>query len=126
MTFNQPIKFLIVGALNTLVGFIVYFICIKSYNIHYVTSLIISHIIGVIHSYFWNSRWTFRVKVVSISKISKFILVYSITFIINLLSLSIFVDFLQIDKITSQLFALTITTILSFLGHKYWSFRKNK
>ncbi|MNO35597.1 GtrA-like protein [compost metagenome] len=120
---KQPIKFLIVGILNTIVGYSVYALYIFFIDKNYVHALLISHIIGVVHSYIWNRRWTFRQSHSSFGSIAKFVTIYIFTFLINLLLLSFFVDKMEVNTLVAQGIALFLTTLISYLGHKYWSFR---
>ncbi|BFT75368.1 GtrA family protein [Paenibacillus sp. P36] len=122
----QTIKFLVVGLLNTIVGYTVYFMCLRFFNFNYIISLIFAHILGVIHSYTWNSKWTFKTGRYTFKNLLKFLGVYVISFFINLIVLYILVNYLRIAPLYSQLFALFITTLISFVGHKYWSFKISK
>lgn len=124
MKLHESLRFVIVGILNTVVGFAVYFLCVYFLGLHYTLSLVISHIIGVCHSYYWNNKWTFKAGKVEAGTIYKFITVYGITFSLNLLLLSVLIFFM--NQIFAQAIALMITTMISFVGHKYWSFRKNR
>lgn len=123
---TQTIRFVIVGILNTIVGFGVYALYLHFVNNSYVQALIISHIIGVVHSYLWNNKWTFTMNEISFKSIMKFISVYAITFFVNLLLLSLFIDAIGVNKFFAQGISLFITTLVSFFGHKYWSFAKPK
>lgn len=123
---NQKVRFLLVGVLNTVLGFAIYYICFKILNINYSYSLSIAHIIGVINSYYWNKRWTFNVKQGSKKMIFKFGLIYLCTFFINYGILTIFVEFFELNPLISQFFSLLITTVMSYVGQKYWSFKVTK
>jgi putative flippase GtrA len=46
-----------------------------------------------------------------------------VTFLINLFLLVLFVEKFMIDPKIAAIFALGIVAIISFFGHKYWSFR---
>ncbi|WP_187355207.1 GtrA family protein [Paenibacillus tengchongensis] len=120
---SQSVRFIFVGILNTIVGFFAYAAYIFVLNDSYIQALIFSHIVGVIHSYLWNNKWTFQQKSYNGKSIVKFVSVYIVTFFVNLLVLSILVDTIEINKLISQGLALFITTIFSFVGHKYWSFK---
>jgi putative flippase GtrA len=69
-----------------------------------------------------NKKWTFNAKTNN-KAILKFLLVYLINLAINAIILICLVDYFGGNKIYSQLFALVLTTALSFLGHKYWTFK---
>lgn len=120
---NQSIRFLVVGVLNTIVGYGTFYICYKVGGLHYTLALLISHIIGVIHSFLWNSKWTFGSGKVKLIVVIRFCLIYIITFMINLALLSLLVETVRTDVVYAQLFSLAVTTAISFFGHKYWSFK---
>lgn len=115
-------RFVFVGILNTIVGYGAFFILLYL-TIHYILALIISSVIGIAHSYIWNRKWTFKSRGNVRKESSKFITVYGIAFVMNLIILAIFVEKLRFDPKIGQIFALGIVTIISFLGHKYWSFK---
>lgn len=123
---NQSYRFIIVGVLNTFVGLAVYAVYLHIVNNNYLQALMISHIIGVIHSYFWNNKWTFQQGRYNIKSSLKFVLVYIVTFLINFFLLKILVDTIGMNKLIAQVIALFLTTVVSFFGHKYWSFRSSK
>ena len=119
---EQITKFFLVGVLNTLVGYGVFFIF--SMYINYIAALIISHIVGVIHSFFWNKYWVFRSSKNKIREFLKFYSVYGIMLLINIVLLYYFVSIMNMSPQISQLIILPFLTILTYTGHKYWSFKK--
>jgi putative flippase GtrA len=121
-SYEEIIKFSLVGVLNTLVGYGVFFI--TSMYINYLLALIIAHIVGVTHSFFWNKYWVFRSSKNKIREFLKFYSVYGIMLLINIAMLYYFVSILTISPQISQLILLPFLTILTYTGHKYWSFKK--
>jgi putative flippase GtrA len=119
---EQIIKFSLVGVLNTLVGYGVFFISVMYIN--YLLALILSHIVGVIHSFFWNKYWVFRSNKNKIREFLKFYSVYGVMLLINIVMLYYFVSILNVSPQISQLIILPFLTILTYTGHKYWSFKK--
>lgn len=121
--FHEILKYGFVGILNTIVGYGTYFILIK-FNMYYILSSIISQIIGMTHSYVWNKYFTFRSNQKSLMEIIKFISVALSTYFINLFLLMVLVEVYHIDKAFSGFLSISIVTFISFLGHKFISFRK--
>jgi len=119
----QPIKFIIIGFLNTLISLFIYFICLELLELNYLVSLIASYAAGILNSYLWNSRWTFGIKKYNALSLVKFLLVYLFTFMLNLLILIILVKAVRIPVLISQSIALAIATLFSFAVHKLWSFK---
>jgi putative flippase GtrA len=123
---NQTLKFIMVGIINTIVGFSIFYLSLEVFHFNYLVSLIISHIIGVINSYLWNKSWTFNIHYHSFSMVFKFGLTYLLTFIINSVLLVLLVEVFNQNPVISQLFSMVITTAISFVGQKYWSFKVKK
>lgn len=122
---SQPFKFVLVGILNTCISFIAFILFIGFISNNYLFALMFSHLLGIVNSYFWNKRWTFNSAHTNSRSVLRFISVYFITFLINLLLLHLLINNVGINKLFSQAFALLATTAISFVGHKYWSFKKN-
>lgn len=55
----QFIKFSAVGITNTLVDFVVYWL-LTHVGLNYMISQVISYSAGILNSYIWNSKWTFK------------------------------------------------------------------
>lgn len=119
---NQVSRFLFVGILNTIVGVGAFYILLDL-HLYYILAAILSHIIGVTNSFFWNKKWTFKSQGNTRKEGLKFFSVYGITFLVNLLLLALFVEKFNIDPKIAVIFALVIVAFISFFGHKYWSFR---
>ena len=127
-TLFQLSKFGFVGVLNTIIGYGSFILFLNYTN--YMVALIISHLIGVTHSFIWNKYWIFKSSGVGISagiyEFAKFNSVYAGVFLTNAIILIISVNILNIDPRISLLIALPLITIISFMGQKYWSFGKRK
>jgi putative flippase GtrA len=118
----QSIKFIITGLINTLVSFFVYYLSFSILKHSYSVSLIFAYAFGILNSYIWNSKWTFQKNSFVWKGFAKFILIYVLTFLINLIILGFTIKIIKINELISQAFALIIAGILSFMGYKYWCF----
>jgi len=121
-SFEQLIKFSLVGILNTVIGYAVFFIA--SLFMNYIVALIIAHVVGVTNSFFWNKYWVFRSDGNKIVEFLKFYSIYALVLIVNIILLYYLVSVLQFEPQISQLVLLPILTIITYLGHKHWSFYK--
>lgn len=119
----QGIRFLFVGGINTVVGYGSYTIFLLL-NINYLIANTLSTIIGVINSYIWNRNFTFKSNAKIKEELVKFISVYLVSYLISMLSIYILVSKLGIDKYIGGLLNLIITTLISYFGHKYFSFKR--
>lgn len=120
--FGQGSRFLVVGVLNTCVGVGTFYLLLWL-GFHYLIALTLSHIVGVTHSYIWNRRWTFRSSAPPARELPKFLTVYGVTYVVNFILLVALVEGARIPPAIAQLVALFVTTVISFLSHKFWSFR---
>ena len=122
---DKRIRFLLVGGLNTAVGYGFYALFIFLGLDPYL-AITLSTVIGVINSYFWNKYFTFRKPGKSIAEILRFVLVYAVSSCANLGLVYLFVDVLGTNPYLSGVFCLAITTLVSYLGHSFFSFRDGK
>lgn len=121
---DKRVRFLMVGGINTAVGYGFYALFIAlGLNAYLATTL--STVLGVINSYFWNKYFTFRQPKKSLSELLRFVTVYTISYGANLVLVYLFVDYWGIDKYLSGVLCLFVTTLVSYVGHNFFSF-KNK
>lgn len=116
------LKFVFVGGLNTAIGYGV-FAGLVLLNVYYVLASIIGHVVGVTNSYFWNKYFTFRKPGKNFREILRFIGVYTVHYAIGLGGLVLLVEIVKLHPLVGQAMVLVITTLVSFFGHKYWTFR---
>ena len=120
---RQEIRFLFVGGLNTLVGYGIYALLL-CFHINYLIANTISTLIGIGHSYLWNRFFTFKSKEKASKELLKFVSVYVVSYILGTISLFIFKSILNISPYIAGLLNLIITTLISYFGHKNFSFKK--
>jgi len=117
-------KFICVGLMNTVIGYVAFFMLL--FFLNYLVALVVAHFIGVTNSYLWNKYWTFRVKKFRPAELVKFNFVYLLVLGVNMFILYIAVELLAVDPRLGQLIVLPLITLLSYFGHKYWSFHDAK
>jgi putative flippase GtrA len=117
----QLIKFAIIGAANTVIGYGIFY-ALLYLKFHYLTALLISFVIGLLNSYFWNKYWVFPSEHHFKRELPRFIIVYAATLVINAALLPVFVEILKIDPEIAQLFFLFFLPLFTFVGLKFWSF----
>ena len=118
----QQVRFLFVGLLNTIVGYGSYVILIF-FNINYLLANFISTVIGIVNSYIWNRNFTFKSNKKIKIELIKFLLVYFIIYLIGLINLFIMVSYFKTNKYLAGFINLIVTTIISWIGHKHFSFK---
>ena len=112
----QLVKYNIVGVINTLVDFLVYQL-LTYLGMKYAIAQCISYSCGILNSYFFNSRWTFKRD----SGRSKKEFIYFVA--VNLLKVCY--DILHIDSnLISKAIVTPIVMLVNFFGSKLFVFKK--
>lgn len=124
--FLQPefIKFLLVGAGNTFLGYVIFFILIYWFGVNYVVAMISEYAIIIVVSYFLNKLWIFKTATSPGKEIIKFVSVYFLSFAANFFLMHVAVDILKYSALISQLIVLSVLAVISFIGHKGWTFSR--
>ena len=119
---RKEFRFLIVGGINTVVGYGTYALFLYL-GVDYLIAFTIATIVGVINSYLWNRFFTFRSNSKALGEIAKFSLVYFISFCAGLLFLKVIVGWSGMDQYLAGILNIIMTTIISWFGHKNFSFK---
>ena len=121
----QQVRFMEVGILNTVIGYGSY-ILLMLVGVNYLIANTMSTIIGVVNSYFWNKHYTFQSGSKSKREPAKFVLVYLTSYLLGTLFIFVLVEKFSVNKYLVGLLNLFVTTLISFFGHKYFSFKKEE
>ena len=117
------VKFLFVGAINTLFGYSMYALFV-TFGFNPSNALLISYILGV----FWNFKTTgsivFRNK--DNKLIFKFFISYVFTYYVNSISLNFLIDNLHINKYLAEAIVIPPVAVLSFVIFKTFIFEDKK
>lgn len=134
---DYRIKFLMVGALNTIVGVGCYWLLLWAFGVNIfqqnagspwqvILATLISQIIGLIHSYLWNKFFTFESKKKSKAETIKFISVYLVVFCLDYI-LKLTLNLIpKINQFIIAIITTIVTMIISFVGQKYFVFKYKK
>lgn len=118
---KQVSRFLVVGTSAVITDFILYFLLINFLPPSVAKT--ISFIAGTVIAYIFNKHWTFEKSGKTRYEIVKFIVLYSSTLsanvAINALFLYIFPEYILL----AFLFATGTSTVLNFIGQKWWVFK---
>jgi len=123
---DQRIAFLIVGTINTLIGtgwFVVFQLTIGA-RTHYMVSLACAHVAAVLCAFVLYRRFVFRVRGHVWLDLGRFELVNLTSLGINAVLLPLTVEGLGISAIPAQLLVTGVTMVISYVGHRWFSFRR--
>ena len=125
---NQQIRFLIVGGFNTVLGFLTFslFQYLFGKNIGYIGCLIFSFILVTTFSFYIYRTYVFTTKVPLITSYLKYQSINSVSLLVNLLLLPAIIIYFSLNPYISQAISIFIISLLSYLGHRFYSFKSNK
>jgi putative flippase GtrA len=130
---DQRVAFLMVGAINTVVGFAIFVMCSETVG-HFVdhrfgrvagslVTLGISHVLAVVFAFVMHRTFVFRVRGHVLRDLVRFESVYLTALGINAVALPSLVE-LGLPRILAQAIIIAATTLPSYFGHRHFSFRR--
>lgn len=122
---NQKIRYLFVGCLNTGLNYTIYF-TLNTLGVWYILSNTAGFIVSILNSYFWNKYFVFKERKKSLNEIAKFLFVYLIQYFMGILFLMLFVEKMGINKNIAGIISIFFLTLISYLGHKNFTFKSKK
>jgi putative flippase GtrA len=126
--FTQFLKFGMVGALNTLLSYLITNTCYYGLNLHEQLCNLITFLITVLISYLLNSRFVFQRQEETIpwyKALAKVYASYALTeLVLSAVLLFIQEQLLGIPHFMATLFNLCATVPINFLLNKFWAYRK--
>lgn len=118
---KQLIRFLFAGFSAVLVDLVSYYILLNFFNFNLAKT--ISFIFGSIVAFIVNKYWTFEQYIKNLSEIIRFTSLYSLTLALNIIANRI--SLVLTDMVLlSFIIATTASTIVNFIGQKFWVFNR--
>lgn len=128
---DQRVAFLLVGGFNTVLGtfwFIVFELLLRdrlgSYG--YLVSLLCAHVTSVLCAFVLYRRLVFRVHGHVWLDLARFEVVNLTALGVNAAALPFVVELVGLPPIPAQLLITCVTALVSYFGHKGFSFRRRK
>ncbi|NLU49340.1 MAG: GtrA family protein [Syntrophomonadaceae bacterium] len=121
---EEKIRFVVVGGWNTVFGYLVFaglYYLLRS-HLHYLLLLAASYIISITNAYLGYKFAVFKTRGNYLREYLRFYLVYGVSFLVNLILLPVLVEALGLHPLVAQALILFFTTVISYTGHKYYSF----
>ena len=123
---RQFIRFSLVGVANTLLFYAVYLVILRL-GFSYTIAATAGTVVGTVNSYILNKLFTFRSGKKSpgktVAEQIRFVTVYVVQYFVNLAVISVCVSLFGIPAELAGLPAVTIAVLVSYFGHKYWTFK---
>lgn len=119
----QFIKFGIVGASNTVISLVIYYVLIY-FTVNYIVANTLGFIVSVLNAFYWNNKYVFKkTKSNNFNALIKSFVCYGSTFLLSTVLLIIMVKYLKISEIIAPIINLIITIPLNFMLNKFWTFK---
>lgn len=122
--FQEAIKFLIVGLVNTSCNYLTFVIFLKYFEAQYLVAGIVGFSVGVLVAFFLNSKFTFQVPVDFKSKLKNYIAVQVICLGMHSCLQYLFVQYVGLLPVFSQLAPILFTTFINFQLIKIFVFKE--
>lgn len=119
----QQIRFLLVGGCNTVLAYLLFIIFVTIMQIPYRLSLIIQYVLTVNISIFSMRYYVFRSRKHLRTEYFRAWRVYLLLLGLNYAFLFLLIDIADINTLISQGIYIVVSTIITFLLHKNYSFR---
>ncbi|RHA38911.1 GtrA family protein [Cellulomonas rhizosphaerae] len=126
---DRRVAFLIVGGINTFLG-TAWFILFQTMfgdslgTFTYLVSLLCAHVAAVLTAFVLYRRFVFRVRGHVWVDLARFEVVNLTALGINALALPFVVEVVGLKPIAAQLVITCVTAVISYLGHRDFSFRR--
>lgn len=128
-TIMQFLKFGIVGGINTVLSYLIYFVCVRV-GIHYAVANFVAFVITVFISYLLNGNFVFKEEgnqCFDFKALMKVYASYSVTSLFLATALLwVEVDVLGLPEEIGPVINLFITVPVNFVLNKFWAYRKKK
>jgi len=122
---DQRVAFLAVGGINTVVGFLCFagFLLLLGQR-RYLVALVCAHVISVLLAFVLYRFLVFRVRGHVLADLWRFETVYLSALAVNFVVLPVLVELAHLPVLVAQAMIVLITSLMSWVGHKHYSFRR--
>ena len=120
------VKFLIVGALSTIIDWGSFFLIAIILGLHYQISLVIAYTFGGITNYVLNKFFTFKnySKQIALQLVTFFTLAFT-SLLISMVIMFFLVEVFILHEMISRILTTFIVFIINYFMHKFITFNKN-
>jgi len=125
---RQEVRYVLAGGWNTAFGYGVYAgaYWLLRPRVHYMVIAVASNILAITMAYATHKLFVFRTRGNVVREYLRFYGVYGLTAVLGLVALPFCVEVLGISPYVAPLLFLVVSVVVSYLGHKHFSFRPPK
>ena len=118
-----PLRFLVVGVLNTLIGLLAIYLGKWWLGLGDVLANLFGYAIGLCFSFAVNRSWTFDHSGALVPALMRFLVVFAIAYALNLATVLAAIRVFGINAYIAQALGIAPYTLFFFLGSRYYAFR---
>jgi len=120
------LKFLLVGAANTLSGLLVIYLLKWQFWMDDIAANSIGYAFGIMLSFSLNKRWSFQHKGAMTPALIRFLAVTTLAYASNLAVVMASLNLLGINSYIAQALGIPSYTTVSYLGSRFYAFRPSQ
>lgn len=123
---DERTRFIIIGGINTVVAYGLFVAFEAAFGGRYLLSLLLSYLVATMLAFVLHRRFTFAVtgRASLVADFLRFESVYVVMLSANAVLLPVLVELAGWSSLAAQAAIIIITTVMSYLGHKFFSFRR--
>jgi putative flippase GtrA len=122
--FKRPIRFVIVGVLNSLVGLAIIYGCKYFLGMGDMAANIVGYAVGLTVSFVLNSAWTFEYRGPKLAAAGRFLGVFAISYVVNLATVMGLIHLAGVNSYLAQAAGMPVYTICFYLLSRAYAFRQ--
>lgn len=121
---NERVRFLVVGAYNTLFGYAAFAVLYTWLHetMHYLAIAVIGQVIAVINAFFAHRILVFRARGNLLADFVRFNITTLGSTAIGLAGLAVLVDLGGVHPLLAQGIVLAVTVVITYVAHKLYTF----
>ena len=126
---NSLFRFVIVGISNTLISYFIFialYYLLSAISIRTIISQVVGYGVGIIWSFTWNKKWTFKSSGKTTNEFIKFILLQISLLIISTILISLLIDYYNLSVSLSWISIMILIVIINFIITKYYIFYEKR
>jgi len=120
------LRFVIVGVVNTLIGYSIIMLLFHILKLSYSLSYFLSYIVGIIISFFLNRQFVFFSKNNKLHEFIKFIIAFGISYLSSYVALYFFVEYKILDTNIAFFAGMVVYSTLFYLLNRHITFKQKK
>lgn len=123
---DERARFLVIGGINTVVAYGLFAAFEAAFGGRYLLSLLLSYLVATMLAFVLHRRFTFALsgRASIVADFLRFESVYVVMLAANAVLLPLLVELAGWSSLAAQAAIIIVTTIMSYLGHKFFSFRR--